>query len=425
MVIPILAILAVAYQDSGAMTLNQAIEIAVQNSYAMKRTGYSVAKSRQQINEGYARLRPSLSATGTYIRYDQKTTADLGGGQSIVTQPIDSTTAAIAVNQSVDISGLQRLGVRAAKALEASGKEGLAAERNLVIQSVRLAYFDVLRAQSAIPIAEEALGNAKERRRLAEARVKAEYGTKVEVLRADTQIAQNEQQLIQAKSLVEIAKAAFNNTLGRDVNAPVNLAAPGDLAPIPGEVQELQRQALATRPEVRQWEWQVRLQEINVALERKGNWPTLSLRVQSDLNFNPTLFNSRRERLTGFATLSFPFFDFGITKARVAGARVDEASARVSLEELKQGIQLEVKQAFLQLRDAEERQKSADTAVEEAVEALRLAQIRYKNEVAIQLEVSDAELALTQARINAVNARYDYFQAHSRLRKAIGVEEKP
>jgi len=422
MVLSILMVLGViASQQPEPMTLDQATKIALENSYAVQRAGFVVAKTREQVNEGYARMRPSLSAQGNYTRYDQQNTIDFNGNK-ITTQPIASSSANITLTQPVDISGRQKIGMRGAKALEGASKEGLAAQQNLIVETVRLAYFDVLRAASAIAIAEEAISNSQEQQRIAAAKVQAGEGTKIDTLRANTQVAQDQQNLIKAKSNLQLANSIFNNALGRDVNTDVKLVDIAKRPPVAQTLEQLQRTAWEKRPEIRQLEFLVRLQEANVALERRGNWPSLQLQAVEDLNFDPTLFNPRRNKLTGYAVLSFPFFDMGITKARVGQARADLSSAKVDLAEARQNISLQVKQALLDLRDAEERAKTAEAAVAEAREAFRLAQLRYKNDVGIQLEISDATLALTQAQTNVLNAKYDYLQAYSRLQRATGSE---
>jgi len=79
-----------------------------------------------------------------------------------------------------------------------------------------------------------------------------------------------------------------------------------------------------------------------------------------------------------------------------------------------------VRQAYLNLQDAQKRLEVARKGLEQATEALRLARVRFEAGVSPQLEISDAELAFTQAQTNLVNAQFDYLDAYAALLRAIG-----
>jgi outer membrane protein len=412
------------------LSLQEAIDIALENSYAVRRAKATAQKSREQVNEGYAGMRPTLTGEFIYTRFDEETVAEFPAQdehgnpitQSIVISPVDQRTGSLTLAQPVDIVGRQRAGVSGAKAFEHASRAGLTAEEATVIRDTKLAYLDVLRAEAAVGIAEEAVTNAEERQRLAEAQVSAGTASKIDILRAKTQVAQNRQLLIQAHNGVALAASAFNNVLGRDVGEPVRLVALAGMPEVAATLDDLIQRATEARPEVRQAEWLVRFSREMLRLEKLGNLPSLSLAVTLDHNFDTTLFNSRKDRITGVAVFSVPIFDGHLTRARVGQARADLESADVTLQEIRQAIGLEVKQSYLMVGEAEQRLDTAEAAMTEAEEALRLAQLRYKNGVGIQLEVSDAELALTQARLNELNARFDYLDAYARLQRAVGME---
>ncbi|RMG23827.1 MAG: TolC family protein, partial [Armatimonadetes bacterium] len=116
-------------------------------------------------------------------------------------------------------------------------------------------------------------------------------------------------------------------------------------------------------------------------------------------------------------------FDSGRVRSVVQQAKQDEEQARIALEQLKLGIELEVRQAWLDLTAAQQAIETARLNVEFAEEAYRLAQVRYSGGVGTPLEVSDATVALARARASLVAATYDYRKAYARLQKAVGKEE--
>jgi outer membrane protein TolC len=123
--------------------------------------------------------------------------------------------------------------------------------------------------------------------------------------------------------------------------------------------------------------------------------------------------------------VNVPLYDSGATQARVKAARQDEEQNRLQDEQLRLAIQLDVRQALTRLQSAQEQLVATKKTVELATEALRIARVRYDAGEAIQLEVSSAERALTEARTSEASARYDYLVAYAALQRAVGTDDLP
>jgi outer membrane protein TolC len=115
------------------------------------------------------------------------------------------------------------------------------------------------------------------------------------------------------------------------------------------------------------------------------------------------------------------FWEWGKTKHEVAAARARLNKARHLLNEVQDNIRLEVKDAYLSLREAEKNIQVAKTAVVQAEENFRMNEERYKQQVATATDVFVAETLLTQARTNYFNALSDHNIAWARLERAMGV----
>jgi outer membrane protein TolC len=190
-----------------------------------------------------------------------------------------------------------------------------------------------------------------------------------------------------------------------------------NLAYVPVSIDQstLLREALSRRPEYRQAQLTVEAAEATVK--------------QSMRNFLPTVtggafyggarpeFNEIWELSVG---LSWTLFDGGnlIARYREARANLEAAQARVKASEL--SIGQEVEQARLSLTEADERIQAAKVAVESAQENFRLAQGRFDAGVGTILEVTDAQLALTQAQNTEAQALADFRIAQARLDRALG-----
>jgi len=416
----VMVVSAAAQTAQEMLTLDEAIRIALQNNRSLQITERTLQKARERVAEARGAGFPQLQSSATYTRFDRVATAQFGP-QPVRLGSIENRVAVLTLTQPIDISGIIRNGVRAASLGYELSRLDYERTRNELILQVTNAYQNVARAEAFVRVAEEALKNAQERLRVTRAQVDTGVASQFDLLRAQTQVAQSEQALLNARNQVELAKAALNNLLGRDLNTPVQVVLPDSLPAMEQELDALLNEAYARRPELRAAERNIELARVNIRNARRGNLPTLALNGQWNYNFNTSVFNPRQQTFTATAVLSFPVFDSGITRARVEQAQEDLQIAEISLQQLKEAIALEVRSAYLNLKDAQQRLVVAQKGLEQATEALRLARVRYEAGVSPQLEISDAELAYTQAQTNLVNAKFDYLNAYAALQKAIGV----
>lgn len=407
-------------QPSDALTLDEAIQLALRNNRAVQISERSVEKSRNAVREARGNALPQIQGNATYTRFDQVATARFGP-QPIRLGNIENRTARITLTQVIDISGVVRTAVRAASVFVSISELEYERTRNDTILQVVQAYQGVARADEFVRVAEEALKNAQERLRIIRAQVDAGVAAQFDLLRAETAVAQAEQALLNARNQRELAAAALNNLLGRDLNTPVQVVKPTELPTLQEVALEtLTQQAYTNRPEIVAAERGVELARVNIRNAQRGALPSLLLTGQADFNLNTSPFNPRRETYTGVVVLSVPIWDSGITRAREAQARDDLEIAQLRLQQAREGVALEVRQAYLNLQDAQKRLTVVQKGLEQATEALRLARVRFEAGVSPQLEISDAELAFTQAQTNFVNAQFDYLDAYAALQRAIG-----
>lgn len=412
---------AMGSQPSERLTLDEAIQIALRNNRAVQISARTLDKSRSAVREATGAALPQIQGTATYVRFDRVATAQFGL-QPIRLGNIENRTARITLTQVIDINGLIQIAIRAASTALTISELDYERTRNDTILQVTQAYQGVARAEEFVRVAEEALKNAQERLRLIRAQVDAGVAAQFDLLRAETAVAQAEQALLNTRNQRELAVAALNNLLGRDLNTPVQVVKPTALPPLQeAALDTLTQQAYANRPEILAAERGVQLAQLNIRNAQRGNLPSLILTGQADFNLNTSPFNPRRESYTGTVVLSVPIWDSGITRARVTQARDDVEIAQLRLQQAKEGVALEVRQAYLNLQDAQKRLAVAQKGLEQATEALRLARVRFEAGVSPQLEISDAELAFTQAQTNFVNAQFDYLDAYAALQRAIGV----
>jgi HAE1 family hydrophobic/amphiphilic exporter-1 len=127
----------------------------------------------------------------------------------------------------------------------------------------------------------------------------------------------------------------------------------------------------------------------------------------------------RKDWSVAFA-LSVPIFDGFRTRGRIDQAQADLKLARLEESQLREALELQLEAALAEYRTAQAQIQARRQTVALAERALELAEARYGNGLSTQLEVSDAALLLDQARVNEVQALYDYVQVLAQLERLSG-----
>lgn len=111
----------------------------------------------------------------------------------------------------------------------------------------------------------------------------------------------------------------------------------------------------------------------------------------------------------------------GTTDAKIKSASSGLKSAEETLLKARESIELEIRQDYLNILSAREQIRATEAAVEQAEEAYKIATVRYRSGVGINLDVLDAQLALNKARTNHITALYNYNVGLATLENAMGI----
>lgn len=406
------------------ISIEEAVKIGIENQFAVRVARSQLEQAVQRTRQARGATGPSLSLSGSYTRFDREGRARFGD-VSFVTSPIDAAQVQVTASLLVDVTGIFRQLIDAARLGERAAEENLAKEINAVSASIRTAYLRALQAEAVVTISREALQNIRNNLEIARRRFEAGAAPQFDVIRFESNVAQAEARLLEAERQERLAKQALANAMGRPIDEVFPLVPVADVPELRTELEELLRQARENRPELRSLRL-LRAQLAKVTLaERRGTLPQLVLSGSYTRNIDPKGFGAREDQALANLTLNFPVFDSGITAARVRAAREDERQAEERLKELELLVELEVRQAHVRLENALAQVAVARSAVRTAEEALRIAQVRFEAGEGIQLEVSDAQTSLTEARVRLETARYDAWAAFADLARAIGSSRLP
>jgi outer membrane protein TolC len=238
---------------------------------------------------------------------------------------------------------------------------------------------------------------------------------KFDVTRAEVDLANARLDTIRATNAERLARVALNTAMGISIDTPTEVVDILTYHPLNVDAAQLLSEALRQRAEYRQAKLRVDAAEATVK--------------QQVRNFFPDLVGNAFYGGTGFeltevwelgVTLNWNIFDGGNKIARLRESRALLSGAQVRVQATQLDIWQQVEQALLTVREAEERIQASGVAVQSSLENFRLAQGRFDAGVGTILEVTDAQLALTQAQNTATQALADFRIAVSRLERATG-----
>jgi outer membrane protein TolC len=230
--------------------------------------------------------------------------------------------------------------------------------------------------------------------------------------------------LIEARNQLELNSNRLKRTIGMRLDRPVELsdqlARPSELPPL----EEAINRALRNRPDIQSQSLVVGLQTQNLKVEKASGFPTLDLIANlTRQGASSTLFPGGQDFAQSASAglqFSLPIFDGRARSGRVQQARASVDRETYRLEQLTENARLDVQQSHQAMVASGEQIEASESNIQRAERALEIAQTRFRNGLSTQVELNDAELAVTQARTNFAQALFNYNAARAQLMAATG-----
>ena len=423
----------VTLQENQPITLAQALELARRNNRDLQVAILQLERSRSAVREQQAALFPSLDIS-TDITRQQSASSQLQleqrARQTGLPQPADEANTAFSgqaqLTYNVYTSGRRQAAIRQAEEQERSDELAVETRSEEIRLNVSTDYYNLQQADESVRIAQSAVQNSQASLRDAEALERAGVGTRFDVLRSQVNLANAQQDLTNAISQQQIARRQLATRLSLTQSVNISAAEPVQLAGLWNQTLEQSIvRAFQNRPELQQQLAQRNIseQQRRQALSELG--PQVSLVASYSLldQFDDSV--SVTDGYSVGVRASLNLFDGGASRARAAQARSNIAIAETQFAEQRNQIRFQVEQAFSTQQSNLNNVQTANTALEQAREALRLARLRFQAGVGTQTDVINSENDLTRAEGNRVQAILDYNRALAQLQRAVTARGLP
>lgn len=321
-------------------------------------------------------------------------------------------------------TGLHRQRQMAVAQLRSSQEEARAVRHDAAYQAEKM-FWQVALAREAVAVTSEAIETAETHVGLLESFVEVGFASQADLMSAKVQLASLRLSALQARQSAELAENAFRMIVHVPQGEAVELDLDGGSMPVALSTDSVQitEVARAQRPEMRMLDQQYTSARHGSHAALSQWLPALALRGNAYLK-NPDRALEPNWYWSADITvgLQWKLWDRGMALSQHRQAKAGMRQIEAYRRQLRDGIKLEIDQATSACRDAEEQMFVAGEAVDLAKESLRLQEVSFREGVARNVDVLEAQTQLSKARLDALSAETNYRISEAGLRKAAGLD---
>jgi outer membrane protein TolC len=443
------------------LSMEDAVRRALVSGDEIRLAEAAVRQARGQVTQAWASALPEVRGSLTYQRtfaspfrvsgqrisdFVPDPTAPLGDRIRYLEQQYDSTvlrgigllfsgmpfgqpntyTATLTLTQTLFQGGKVGAGIRGAHAFERAAQAQLDDAREDLAYRVKVAYLNALFAERMLEISRATQAQTNEHLRRVEVSHQVGSTADYDLLRAQVESANQEPLVIGARNAFENAQLELRRLVNIPVDQPVELttAVLTDADSLPEVDSVALRAETPDRSALVAAEATMDFRRQAVRVYRGDAYPLLRFTMNYGGQALPAgafpTYREFRKDWIASVSLSMPLFDGFRNRGVVQQARAELERAEAQYSQTREGVAIQVAQARSEMERARALVSARRQTVTQATRAHQLAAVRYANQIASAIEVSDARLALQQARVNEAQSTRDYLLALAGLERALG-----
>jgi outer membrane protein len=403
------------------LTLERCIEIALKMQPTIVAAINTVNINESRVGQAKSNYYPQINWTSSYERINSASGSSSGSTSGFfgrTNEDFDHYSTGFTLSQTLYDFGKTPTQVKIQNLVLDSSRSDFRNTTEQIILAVKQAYYGVVQTKYNVLVAEDTVKQTQQQ--LEQAKGFYEVGTKpkFDVTQAEVNLSSAKLNLIRNENAFKIAKVTLNNVMGIPDAPEYTLDETMTFVKYEITVEDALSKAYQNRPDLQSIVLKRQAAERSIDLAKTGYYPVLN--GNAGYTWSGEEFPLDHGWNIG-ATVSFPLFSGFLTKYQVEEAKANLNVLKANEELLKQTLFLEVQEAYLTLRAAEEAIPTAKLRVEQAQENLEIANGRYSAGVGNPIEVTDAEVGLANARTSYIQALYVDKVAQASLEKAMGM----
>jgi len=431
MVKKLLVLLSFSIVISQTYSLNESVQVALENKETLKASVMDLQTSRQNVKESYSTILPSLrfSSSMSESQFPQQTGGYNPSSGEIILDQISSITSAssnISLSQNIYDGGVWWNTIRQAKNSYKISEEYNRQIKTNIIKGVHSAYFNYLKAAQLLDVSRSNLMSAQQQLSLAEQRFKLGSSKKTDFLKAEVRFGQARVDLVNNDAALQNAYMNLKNSMGligKNIDFSVEeVEAPMEIIP---EFETGFTLLQKSNPSVKAKQYQITAAEINEKIAKGARMPNISANTSvsgSSDNIGDALSNSTNEkqRINTGLSISIPIFSGNSISTRIQKAKISVDKQQSEYLTQLQDLSVQLRYTLDRLKNYEEIIPINETVLESAEEDLKLAQVRYAQGSTTILEVLDSQVSVQQAKSSLIRSKYDAYIEQTNLKALLG-----
>jgi outer membrane protein len=398
------------------LDIQRCIELAIRNHPVINAARNTVKVNESRIGQARSNYYPQLNWQTGYSRISP---AISGTTRSSGSSTYDQYASNLNLTQNLYDFEKTATQVQIQNLNTDSSRQDLNATEAQIILGVKQSYYSLVQAEKNREVARESVKQFQIHLEQAKGFFEVGVKPKFDVTKADVDLSNAKLNLIRAENALRIARVNLNNAVGVPDAPEYYLDNTLLFEKYEVDLQEALKKAYDTRPDLRSLMMKVEAGSQSMELAKKGYYPYVA--GNANWGFEGQDFPLDKSWNVG-ATLNIPLFSGFRTKNQVAEAKATLDVLKDNEQSLRMQIRLEVEQAYSNLIEATEGIATAQLAVRQAEENVELANGRYTAGVGNPIEVTDALVALSNAKTTHIAALTGFKTAQASLEKAMGVK---
>ena len=419
-------------QQPRTITLEQAVTVALEKNKDLNTAQLEIEKADARVSEAWGYAMPSVDLSANYTRSLERPVfflPDFANPGSNKTVPVKIGTEhswgmTLSARQTI-FNSTVIIGVGAAHIYSEAARELYRAKKLETVSNVRKTFYAVLLASEARDLMRANLKNAEEN--LGNVRTMSKQGlvSEYDELRATVGVENLRPEVIRAENNYLLALDGLKSAMGIDASEQIVVDGTLQFQQVPEDrVVSAVDEVKESNAGLKALRLQIGVNQAFLNVERSNYLPLVSdfgnLQYQAAKNtFNISTNDFFRSSQVGLS-LSFSVFQGFQTNARVDQAKVEVRKTEEQVANLENNLRTAAHSLVLQLRQSQQRIEAQGKTVEQAERGYKIATTRFLSGAGTQLEVNDAQLALTQAKVNRIQAVYDYLVASADFDRTLG-----
>ncbi len=403
---------------NGLLGLKDCLKLTLVNNKTLQRVVQEKEIARGNELKSYSAILPSVGLSGDYTRLDEiQSIAGFTMGD------LDNYSIGLRVTQPVFAGGSIIARLNAGKLFSLITDQTVRAATQDVIYTAERSYYDVLLNQHLYQISADAVRSAKAHLDDVKQKQQGGVASNFDVLRAEVELSNFQAELIQNKNAISVSKIQLLKVMGVSQDSEFILSDELEYFPLNVTMEQAVKTAYHNRPDLYGRQFDIKYQKELLNIARSRYWPTIS-GFYDNTWAKPDPHNSiliewgQAWQAGVMATL--PVFDGFAREGEIIQQKAKYKQSQIDLIDAEETTLFELTKALLTIEDAEEFVQSQQLNLTRAEEGNRLADVGYREGINTQVEVIDAESALTKAKSLYYQAIYSHMIAKLDLQKAMG-----